>query len=64
MADIISLVTNLGFPVGVCIMLMWYIKDLSTKHLTETKEFTQALNKNTIILQKLCDKLDVEREEE
>lgn len=64
MADIISLITNLGFPIGVCVMLMWYIKDLSAKHLTETKEFTQALNKNTIILQKLCDKLNVERDEE
>ena len=64
MADIISLVTNLGFPIAVCLMLMWYIKDLSAKHLTETKEFTQALNKNTIILQKLCDRLNVEREEE
>lgn len=62
MADIISLVTNLGFPIGVCLMLMWYIKDLSVKHLTETKEFTEALNQNTLVLQKLCDTLGIERE--
>ena len=61
-ADIISLITNLGFPIGVCLMLMWYIKDLSAKHLTETKEFTEALNQNTLVLQKLCDTLGIERE--
>lgn len=62
MAEIISLITNLGFPIGVCLILMWYIKDLSAKHLSETKEFTEALNQNTLVLQKLCDTLGIERE--
>ena len=63
MADIVTLVTNLGFPIAVCLMLMWYIKDITVKHQDESKEFTDALNRNTIVLQKLCDALDVEREE-
>ena len=62
MTEIVTLITNLGFPMAVCVMLMWYIKELTSKHQTETKEFTEALNQNTIVLQKLCDKLDVERE--
>lgn len=61
MADIVTVITNLGFPIAVCVMLMWYIRELINKHETETKEFTQALNNNTLALQKLCDKLDVER---
>lgn len=61
MSEIVTMITNLGFPIGVCLMLMWYIRELTNKHEAETKEFTEALNKNTIILQKLCDKLDVER---
>lgn len=61
MAYIVTVITNLGFPIAVCIMLMWYIRELINKHETETKEFTQALNNNTLALQKLCDKLDVER---
>lgn len=64
MQEIIAMITNLGFPIGVCLMLMWYIRELTNKHETETKEFTEALNKNTIILQKLCDKLDIERTKE
>lgn len=64
MADIVTIITNLGFPIAVCVMLMWYIRELTIKHEAETKEFTQALNKNTLALQKLCDKLDLERKSE
>lgn len=63
MQDIITLITNLGFPIAVCIMMMMYIREIINKHQTETKEFTEALNRNTLVLQKLCDKLGVERNE-
>ena len=61
MQDIVTLITNLGFPIAVCIMMMMYIRELTKEHKAETKEFTEALNKNTVILQKLCDQLDAER---
>ena len=64
MSDIVTIITNLGFTIAICIVLMLYIKELLNKHEAETKEFTQALNNNTLVLQKLCDKLDVERVEE
>ena len=63
MDAIVTLVTNLGFPIAVCIMMAMYIRELTNKHQSETKEFVEALNKNTLVLQKLCDKLDIEREE-
>ena len=62
MDTIVTLVTNLGFPIAVCIMMMLYIRELTNRHQEETKAFTDALNENTIVLQKLCDKLDMERE--
>ena len=61
METIVALVTNVGFPIAVCIMMMLYIRELTKEHKAETKEFTEALNKNTLILQKLCDQLDSER---
>ena len=64
MADIVTIITNLGFPIAVCVMLMWYIRELTNKHQSETKEFTEALNKNTLVLQRLCDKLGIERNED
>ena len=57
---IASLITTVGFPIVMCGALMWYIANSQTQHKEETKEFTDALNKNTIVLQKLCDKLDFE----
>lgn len=61
MQDIVTLITNLGFPIAVCIMMMLYIRELTKEHKAETNEFTKALNNNTLILQKLCDQLDSER---
>jgi hypothetical protein len=64
MADVVTLVTNLGFPITICLLLMWYVREITNKHEEETKRFTEALNSNTLVLQKLCDALDVERGEE
>ena len=64
MADVVTIIANLGFPIAVCVMMAWYIRELTDKHQAETKEFTEALTKNTLVLQKLCDKLGVERSNE
>lgn len=57
---IVSLIGSLGFPIVVCILLLWYIKELLTVHKEETDSFTNALNRNTVVLQKLCDKLSID----
>lgn len=55
---LIDVIAKVGFPIGVCLILMWYIKVMIDNHRAETKEFTEAINKNTLVLQSLCDKLD------
>lgn len=61
-ASITQIVSTVGFPITMCVALLWYIKDLTDKHKQETEQFTEALNNNTIVLQKLCDTIGVERE--
>lgn len=61
-ASITQIVSTVGFPIAMCVALLWYIKDLTDKHKQETEQFTEALNNNSLILQKLCDTLGVERE--
>lgn len=67
--DIIQLISSLGFPIVACIFVAVYtsrqtdnyradIKELQTEHKEEIKQVTEALNNNTLVLQKLCDKLD------
>lgn len=60
---IIQAITSVGFPIVMCLMLMWYVREISTKHKEESDKFAEALNSNTLVLQKLCDKLDESKEE-
>lgn len=60
---ILQAITTVGFPIAMCLVLMWYVMKSNEYHKEETKDFTDALNRNTLVLQKLCDKLGIEMEE-
>lgn len=55
-------ISSVGFPIVMCLLFSWYIKELNETHKEETEKFTEALNANTLVLQKLCDTMNVERE--
>lgn len=63
-STILQAVSTIGFPIVMCLVLIWYIRELTESHKSETAQFTEALNNNTLALQKLCDQLGVERENE
>ena len=69
MNDIITAISSLGFPIVACIGMGWYVKyqtDINTKevkemrneHKQEIDKVTQSLNNNTLVIQKLIDKID------
>lgn len=58
---VMQAITTVGFPVVMCLCLAWYCMKLNDTHKAETDKFAGVLNNNTIILQKLCDILNVER---
>ena len=60
--SVLQAISTVGFPIVMCLVCAWYIKDLNENHKEETEKFTEALNSNTIVLQKLCDTMKVERE--
>lgn len=68
---IITMIGSLGFPIVACIgMAIFFrevnknyredIKELSSNHKNEMDKVTEAINNNTIVVQKLIDKLDKE----
>lgn len=68
---LIQAISMVGFPIVCCGVVMYFLKyvmdknreDLNTLnaiHKTEMTEMTQAINNNTLALQKLCDKLTIE----
>lgn len=61
---LLQAITTVGFPIVMCVALLYEIKDMTTKHQEESKIFSDSMNKNTLVLQKLCDILGVEREED
>lgn len=69
--SIATLVGSLGFPIVACGFLAWYvmkltsenskeINDMRREHQEEIKKVTEALNNNTLALQRLCDRIDRE----
>ena len=59
---IVQIISTVGFPIAMCVALLLHIQDMADKHKQETEKFTEALNNNTLVLQKLCDTIGVERE--
>ena len=69
--DVLNAITTVGFPIVCCVAMGWYVKystdqnkeevyKLNEQHKQEMSEVTQAINNNTIALQKLCDLMKTE----
>lgn len=73
MNDIVSMISAVGFPIVACIGMAFFfskvndnyrndIKEMNTMHKSEMDAMTEAINNNTIVLQKLIDKMDNDKE--
>lgn len=71
--DLIQLISSLGFPIVACIFVAIYttkqsdnyradIKELQKDHKEEITQLRQALENNTLVMQKLVDKMDQDTE--
>ena len=52
-----AIIANLGYPIVVSGVLMWYINKKEQAHKEEIDKMSEAVNNNTRVLQKLIDKL-------
>lgn len=53
MSDIATLISTVGFPIAMC-LLMWYQNsELIKTHKEETNELKKAIDNNTVILTEL-----------
>lgn len=66
---IITAIGSLGFPIVACCAMAYFfakvnenyrldIKEMSTNHKQEIDKLTEAVNNNTIVVQKLIDKME------
>lgn len=71
--DVITAINAVGLPTVVAIASMWYVKyredkndvridKLNEAHKKEMIDITEALNNNTLALQRICDTFEQKRE--
>lgn len=51
---IVSLISNVGFPVAVCIALFFYMEKQNEHHQNETDKLNKTVQSNTNVLTELC----------
>lgn len=67
--SIASLIGTLGFPIVACCAMAYFfarvndnyrsdIKEMQANHKEEIAGMTEAINNNTLVIQKLVDKMD------
>ena len=67
-SQIVQIVSTLGFPIAMCLLFFWYItkrdeqhsteiKAIQEQHRDETAKMTEAINNNTLVIQRLIDKM-------
>lgn len=72
---IIAMIGSLGFPIVACIAMGWFfarvndnyrndIKEINATHKEEVKAMTEAIQNNTLVIQKLVDKLERDEKNE
>lgn len=54
---ITSIIGSLGFPIAAAVGLFWYMIKQDEKHREEINGLREAVNNNTLVIQKLLDKM-------
>lgn len=62
--ELTTAISTLGFPIVMCGAMFWYMLKEKDAHKEEMNSVTEALNNNTLILQKLCDRLDGDKNDD
>ena len=54
--DVVSAISTMGFPIVMCLVLSYYIKE-------EVGNLRETINNNTIVITKLLERIDIRNEE-
>lgn len=58
MEEIVSIISNVGFPIA-CVCVMFYqMEQERQNHKEESDKWVEAINNNTMVMQKVLDKME------
>lgn len=58
MEEIMNLISSQGFPIAMCLILLYYVSNLQKTHKEEMDKMSTAINNNTAVIQRLLDKME------
>lgn len=59
MTDVISAVSTVGFPIVMCLLLLYYNRENQKQHKEEILNLSKIVQENTVILQQLKELLEI-----
>lgn len=68
--QVLQAIGTVGFPIVCCLLLFWYVNkretsydskidELTIRHSEEVSKLVEAVNNNTLVMQRLLDRLGV-----
>lgn len=58
---VVQSVSNYGFPIVMCVILMWYVNNQEERYKTSLEKLNESLNNNTLALQALLQEFGVKK---
>lgn len=50
MEEVTTVISTVGFPIAMCILLFWYMQQQMKTHKEETDQLKNVINENNVIL--------------
>lgn len=57
-----NIISNLGFPIACVVVMFWMQNKEREAHQAESKEWVDAINRNTVVMEKILTQLGVDSE--
>ena len=54
---VLSAISTVGFPIVMCLIMVWLNKVQTEKHDAEMKEVTKAIENNTLVMMQIAEKI-------
>lgn len=54
---VLNLLGNYAFPIIMCFIMAWYVRDSDTRHSKEVDALAQSIENNTLVMNKLLEKM-------
>ena len=57
-SGIATVISTVGFPIGMCLILCLYVKQTNESYREDIKTLQKSIDNNTAVMQRLIDKFD------